>query len=160
MLTKVQDSDVSVARIAQKAGIPKPTLYHWGRQAKIVDMSSRSKKKQRGRKSARWSPEEQLRFINEASSLSDEELGVFLRKEGLHEVDLQNMRKAALAGLKPPVVRRGISPQEQELKALKMELRRKEKALAEAAALLILQKKFQALLAEEGDDTDETFGDD
>lgn len=52
-----------------------------------------------------------------------------------------------------------MSPLELELKQLKKELRRKEKALAEAAALLILPKKFQALLAEEGDDMDETFGD-
>ena len=162
MITKVQDSDVSIAQIAQKAGIPTPTLYYWMKQAKIADMSSRSSKKKRGRpvKSSRWSPEEQLRFLTEASVLSDEELGVYLRKEGLHEVDLQRIREAALSGLKPPVVRRGLSPQEQELKELKRDLRREEKALAEAAALLVLQKKFRALLAEEGDDMDETFGDD
>jgi len=162
MITKVQDSDISVARIAAKAGIPTPTLYYWVQQAKIAAMSSRSTKKKRGRprKSTRFSPEEQLRLLVEASALSDAHLGVFLRKEGLHEVDLQGMRDAALAGLTPPVVRRGLSPQEQELKALKLELRRKEKALAEAAALLVLQKKFRALLAGEGDDTDEIFGDD
>jgi len=162
MITKVQDSDVSIAQIAQKAGIPTPTLYYWMKQAKIADMSSRGNKKKRGRprKSSRWSAEEQLRFLTEASVLSDEELGAFLRKEGLHEVDLQNMRKAALDGLRPPVVRRGLSPQEQELKELKRDLRRKEKALAEAAALLVLQKKFRALLAEEGDEMNEPFGDD
>jgi hypothetical protein len=43
---------------------------------------------------------------------------------------------------------------------LERDLRRKEKALAEAAALLVLQKKFQALMEEEGDDMDDTSGDD
>ena len=33
--------------------------------------------------------------------------------------------------------------------SLQRELRRKEKALAKAAALLVLQKKFQALLGDE-----------
>lgn len=91
--------------------------------------------------------------------MSDEDLGAFMRREGLHEVDLKEMREAALAGLKPPV-RQGPSPEEQELKQVKRELRRKEKALAEAAALLVLQKKFQALMAEEGNDTNDDYGDD
>ncbi|MDQ7061420.1 MAG: hypothetical protein Q9M43_09925 [Sulfurimonas sp.] len=36
-------------------------------------------------------------------------------------------------------------------KSLAKELRRKEKALAETATLLVLQKKFQALLEDEGE---------
>ena len=75
-------------------------------------------------------------------------------------VDLDEMRKAALTGLAPRVIRRGVSPQEQELKKLRSELRRKEKALAEAAALLVLQKKFRALMADEDDAMGDTFGDD
>lgn len=70
------------------------------------------------------------------------------------------MRAAALAGLTPQVIQRGPSAQELELRKVKRELRRKEKALAEAAALLVLQKKFQALMEEEGDDTDDSYGDD
>ena len=73
-----------------------------------------------------------------------------MRREGLHDADLEEMRAAALAGLQPKVIQRGPSAQELELKKVKRELRRKEKALAEAAALLVLQKKFQALMEEEG----------
>ena len=162
MITKALRPNISVAEAAREAGIPKQTLYTWIRQAKIQGVSSRAKKKNRGRprKSSRWSPEEKLRILNESSALTDEELGAFMRREGLHEADLLEMREAALAGLKPPVLRRGPSPEEQGLKDVKRELRRKEKALAEAAALLVLQKKFQALMEEEGDDTAETFGDD
>jgi transposase len=39
-----------------------------------------------------------------------------------------------------------------EIKRLKQELRRKEWALAEAAALLIAPKKIQAFWGEDGDD--------
>jgi transposase-like protein len=41
---------------------------------------------------------------------------------------------------------------QKEIKRLKQELRRKEKALAEAAALLIASKKIQAFWGEDGDD--------
>jgi len=161
MITKALQADISVTETAQAAGIAKQTLYAWIRQARIVDVSSRSKKKQRGRpRKSRWSPEGKLRILVEASALSDEDLGAFMRREGLHEADLERMREAALAGLTPVVVQRGPSAEQRENKKLKSELRRKEKALAEAAALLVLQKKFRALMEEEGDDTAELFGDD
>jgi transposase len=41
--------------------------------------------------------------------------------------------------------------QAREIRALRTELSRKEKALAEAAALLVLQKKVQALWGEDED---------
>ena len=40
-----------------------------------------------------------------------------------------------------------------KVRELEKELRRKDKALAEAAALLVLQKKAQALWGDEDDDT-------
>ena len=162
MITKALRPDISVAEAARESGVPKQTLYMWIRQAKLTGVSSRSKKKSRGRprKSSRWSPEEKLRILVEASALKDEELGAFMRREGLHEADLKAMREDALAGLRPVVIPRGPSAQEQELKKLRSELRRKEKALAEAAALLLLRKKFQALMAEEGDDIADNLGDD
>ncbi len=161
MITKALRADISVTDTAAAAGISKQTLYAWIREARIADVSSRSKKKQRGRpRKSRWTPEEKLRILGEIFALSDEDLGAFMRREGLHEADLQTMRAEALVGLTPAVVHRGPSPEQRENKKLKSELRRKEKALAEAAALLILQKKFRALMEEEGDDTAELFGDD
>jgi len=121
---------------------------------------SKKKKSGRSRKSERWSPTEKLRIIEEAAGLKDEELGAFMRREGLHDSDLAEMRAAALEGLEPKVVKRGPSAEEKRIATLERELRRKEKALAEAAALLVLQKKFQALMEEEGDDTDDDYGDD
>jgi hypothetical protein len=50
------------------------------------------------------------------------------------------------------------TPEQRRIKKLEKELKRKEKALAEAAALLVLRKKAEALFPseEEGDDTDES----
>lgn len=99
------------------------------------------------------SPEEKLRLVVEASGLSDDELGAFLRREGLHEPELAEWRDAMIAGLKPPPGKRARSAEARRVRELEKELGRKDKALAEAAALLVLQKKVRALWGDEDDDT-------
>lgn len=160
IIAKASTPGVSANQVARKAGIPPSTLFTWLSKAKLGSMSSRSKQKQgRPSNSSRKSAAEKLRILNESFSLSEEELGAFLRKEGLHMSGLEEVRLEALAGLAPPK-RCGPSTESIENKKLKRDLRRKEKALAEAMALLVLQKKFRALMEDEGDDTSELFGDD
>ena len=86
----------------------------------------------------------------EADALGDEELGAFLRRHGLHEAELEEWRAAALAGLGD-----GGGPRNEgkRVRELEREVRRKDKALAEAAALLVLQKKVQAIWGDGDDDT-------
>jgi transposase-like protein len=95
--------------------------------------------------------------VNEARELSDHELGEFLRREGLHEETLVAWRKAAeeaaLEALQPSGPVRARSGDRKRIKQLERELQRKDKALAEAAALLILKKKVQAIWGDEDDDT-------
>ena len=145
---------ISAKGLAREIGIAQPTLSRWLRQAKVGAMP-KSKRPKKRRVTSRWSAEEKLRFITESAGLSDEELGAFLRREGLHELDLKQIRADALAGLAPPKRKaRGLSPEHRRIAKLEKELHRKEKALAETAALLVLQGKVQAFLrseAEEGD---------
>ena len=83
--------------------------------------------------------------------MKDAELGEFLRRSGLHEATLAEWRAAALEGLAP----RKVSGKEgKRVRELERELRRKERALAEAAALLVLQKKAQAIWGDEDENTD------
>jgi hypothetical protein len=95
--------------------------------------------------------------VREAAGLGEAELGAFLRREGLYDVDLQRLRDevetAALSGLKAQRPQRGVTPERKRIQELEKELRRKDKALAETAALLVLQGKVRAFLlaAEEGD---------
>ena len=97
--------------------------------------------------------DEKLRLVLEASGLSDEQLGAFLRREGIHEEHLRQWREAALGGLSGGG--KTVDERSRErIRALEKELRRKDKALAEAGALLVLQKKVRALLGEEDDDTE------
>jgi len=146
---------VSANALSKRVGVGQPTLSTWLRQAKMVDVTKRSKTKPGPRRT--WSPAEKLRVVIEAGQLGEQDLGVLLRREGLHENDLRAFREEALAGLSPKPAKRGPTAEEKRIKELERDLKRKEKALAEAAALLVLRKKLNALWGEaEGDDTDET----
>jgi transposase-like protein len=98
-----------------------------------------------------WKPEERLRAVVEAAGLKEAELGEFVRRSGLHEATLAEWRAAALDGLGP---RKSSGKEGKRVRELERELRRKERALAEAAALLVLQKKVHAIWGDEDENTD------
>jgi hypothetical protein len=97
-----------------------------------------------------WSAEERLRVVMEASRLRDEELGAFLRREGIHEATLAEWKASVLEALGP---QKRVSADSKRVRELEKQLRRKDKALAETAALLVLQKKVQAIWGDEDEDT-------
>jgi len=159
LLARAFAPNSNISALARQAGVPKQTLFAWVRQAKLDSVSSRGKKKRgRPRNSSRRSPEEKLRLLTESAGLSDDELGAFLRKEGLHQVDLEEIRAAAISGLKPPKRTVGLTPEQEKIRRLERELGRKEKALAETAALLVLSKKYRAIMGDEDDDTNSNDG--
>ena len=147
----------SANSLAQEAGINQPTLSKWLRDAGRLQAVKRRKQgentKTEGRRPDEWSAEEKLEAVLEAKRLSESELGEFLRRRGLHEDQLREWEAAAiesLRGRKPP----GKSPEAKRVKELERELRRKEKALAETAALLVLRKKADALWGDEDASTE------
>lgn len=145
----------SAGVIAKEVGVSQPTLSRWLREAKLRGMPKDEEKKRPPPK--RWTPEEKLRVVLAAAAAGEAGIGALLRREGLHEADLTRFRQEALEGLRTHAERkpRGGSADDKRVKALEKELRRKEKALAEAAALLVLRKKIRALWGEEGEDTTE-----
>jgi len=152
---------ISASLLSQEVGITQPTLSRWLRDARRVEGMSGGKKKSGQRsKSKTWSAEEKLRVLGEAARLTDEQLGEFLRSEGVHEATLREWQEAAAAGLASAsgARRNKKSPEAKRVKELERELRRKEKALAEMAALITLQKKVQAIWGDGADDTDTRSG--
>ena len=101
-----------------------------------------------------WGPRERLAALGASHELTGEALSAWCRSQGLFEHQLTAWREAFCA---PNVAGSGTATgidaaQSAQLKALTVkhasvvkELARKARALAEAAALLVLQKKFQAL---------------
>jgi hypothetical protein len=92
----------------------------------------------------------------EAESVEETELGSWLRRKGLKEEHLIQWREALeerATAVFAPREPRASAESRRQVKQLEKELKRKDKALAETAALLVLQGKMQALWAEEDDAT-------
>jgi transposase-like protein len=108
------------------------------------------------RPASQWTAAERLLALNQSHGLSGPPLHAWCRERGLFEHQLLAWREAFCS--QPETASTQETRQSKaELKALQgkheilqRELHRKERALAEAAALLVLQKKFQALLGDEG----------
>jgi transposase-like protein len=147
---------VSASALAEETGLSQPTLSRWLREAggdKVATMKTK-KKRPRDR-----SPEERLALLVKADALSEEELGAFLRREGLYQAHLDEWRASALRALEDSPKRKPkASPEARRVRELEKELQRKEKALAETAALLVLKKKVQAIWGDGDDDTDPRSG--
>lgn len=146
---------MSAMRLSKEVGVSQSQLSRWLRDARsVVPMAKKpSERAVEGRTRAM---EEKLRIVMEAAAIPPNELGAYLRREGVHEAELEQWRtavKSAFEGSAPKPAGRGTEAK--RIKDLERELRRKEKALAEAAALLVLQKKVRAFLGDADDDTDE-----
>ena len=105
------------------------------------------------RRPQEWTPAEKLKAVQEAAELKGEALGAYLRRAGLHEAQLAEWRAAALSGLSEGGKAAPRVPESRRIRTLEQELRRKEKALAETAALLVLRGKMEAFWGVEGDGT-------
>jgi transposase len=145
--------------LAQETGVAQSTLSRWLRAAGSVgSMSDDNEQGKEQRRPQDWSAKEKLEVITEAERLSEQELGGFLRRKGLHEAQLKQWREEALAALGSRKAESQSKAEARRVRELERELKRKDKALAEAAALLVLQKKVQALWGDEDDDTDPKRG--
>lgn len=143
----------SANALSPEIGVSQSTLSKWLRDASRLRSVGRRKQdaeksKTEGRPPDAWTAEEKLEAVLQARGLSEPELGEFLRGRGLHEAQLREWEAAAVDSLRArkPV---GKSADSKRVKELERELRRKEKALAEAAALLVLRKKAEALWGDE-----------
>jgi len=153
---------VSANILAHESGIAQSTLSRWLRDtATFRAVSDKEQKRPRADEAAAsrrpqdWTPADKLRAVVEASDLEGEALGEYLRRHGIHREHLEQWRADAVGALEKRGPRRGSSADAKRIKELERQLRRKEKALAETAALLVLRKKLNALWGGADDDTDE-----
>ena len=141
-------SQANVPRLAKETGIPRDTLYGWRRQALRARGLSTAPAAGGGE---RWSSTEKFAMVVETAALSEVERGEYCRKRGIYPEHLQAWRRTceqANGGVSPRT-HGERSAERRRIHALESELRRKEKALAETAALLVLRKKAQAIWGED-----------
>jgi transposase-like protein len=148
----VEPNAVSASRLSSEVGISQSSLSQWLRESggRMGGVKLGPPPGRDSRRPEDWSAEERLRVVMEAARLRDDELGAFLRREGIHEATLVEWRAAVLEALGP---QKKVTADSKRVRELEKELRRKDKALAETAALLVLQKKVRAIWGDEDDDT-------
>lgn len=127
-----------VSEVCSEMGLNVRTVYGWIRAAQNGQM---------GKKSKGPTITEKFALVMEARGLSGEELGRWMRKKGLREDQLKLWEKEIESQLG-----KKLEPSrelEQENKELKKEIRRKDKALAEMSALVMLKKKLREMFGDE-----------
>ena len=146
----------SVAQISAELGIHVVTLYNWRKTWRLQgEVVPASEKDPEG-----WGATDKFTVVLETAGLNATELSAYCRERGLFPEQVERWRQASQDANEKPVLtlkeqkelERLRAQDQKEIKRLKQELRRKEKALAEAAALLIASKKIQAFWGEDGDD--------
>ena len=156
---------ISASALSKQVDVPQSTLSKWLRNAGIkppfgfpnkTDDTLLMRYPVTQKSPNDWSPEEKLKTVLEAAALSDDQIGEFIRRKGIHETHhLQQWRLQMLDGLgKQPKRKKTKNKAEaKQIKKLEKELRRKDKALAETAALLVLKKKVQEIWGDEDENT-------
>lgn len=155
---------ISAIRLSKEVGVSQSTLSHWLKVARTVGSMSKARKSEPAERTVGVrTAAEKLRIVLAATALEPSELGAFLRREGVHEAELAQWREAvvdgatsALEGGAARTSSRGTETK--RIRDLERELRRKDKALAETAALLVLQKKAREIWGDGEDDTSEGNG--
>ena len=141
--------DQSIQSVANALNINLTTLKTWMKQ-KEQDVNKPAQPK--SKRPEDWSPEERLAALQQSYSLLGEDLNAWCREQGIFVHQLEKWKadfcRQGLASEKREEAR-ALHTLKAEIHSLERELLRKDKALAEAAALLVLQKKFRALLGGE-----------
>jgi hypothetical protein len=137
----------SVRLVAEDLNVNYHTLKNWMKRPSVDKLGVKMIKEKRPQD---WGAEEQLMALHETHGLSGEALHAWCREHGLFAHHLAGWKTAFCAEAKAGASgTRDLRILRDEIEHLKRELLRKDKALAEAAALLILQKKFRALWEDE-----------
>jgi transposase-like protein len=144
---------VSVSKLAKETGVTDTTLYNWRKEYRNQGVAVPADNSN----PENWSVEDKLAVVVESMPLNEAEFGEYCRSKGLYAEQVEQWKQAALTGYKNTVqVTQQVSPDhkkaQKKIKKLEAELNRKEKALAETAALLVLSKKCQAIWGETEED--------
>ena len=136
----------SISELSSETGVSDVTLYKWRKTYRNKGIAVPGNKN----KPDNWTAEDKLAVVIETASFNEVQLSEYCRSKGLYKEQIDQWKIAALSGYDTADYRKKDQARlrradKQQIKTLKRELNRKEKALAETAALLVLSKKFEAI---------------
>ena len=129
----------SIQQVSQELGISVATLERWRADALATPTRERV-----------WAAAARLQAVITTAAMDEAQRSAWCRENGVYPTELQQWKDSATAALSEAPEERVTAQQSRDskkrIKELERDLRRKEKALAETTALLVLSKKFEAIL--------------
>ncbi len=139
-------NSVPVSQLSKDVGVSDVTLYKWRKNYRNRGIAVPSDQSN----PINWSAEDKLAVVIETASFNEMKVSEYCRSKGLYSEQIEQWKISALSGYKQSKqiqkeTLRYRQEDQKKIKRLESELRRKEKALAETAALLVLSKKCEAI---------------
>lgn len=135
IVNRFSQSSLSIREFSEQEGIAKSSLYSWSKKFNSSNVKPMTKNS--------YTAEQRFSILLETTTFSETQLSEYCRKKGIYPEQIKQWKQAFIQNDKKPV--KTADPEDKKrIKALEKELARKEKALAETAALLVLRKKFNA----------------
>jgi len=136
-----------VETLSARIGISVGTLERWRADA-LANTSDNS-----GGAPSRWTAVARLEAIIATAAMDEATRGAWCREQGLYPAELDAWKQDAIGGLDGPhdTETAETKRDRRRIKELERDLNRKDKALAETAALLVLSKKLSAIFHEGAD---------
>ena len=130
--------------VSREVGVSVATLERWRADA-LANGSARGNQ--------RWTATARLQAVIATAAMDEATRSAWCREQGVYPAELDAWKQDAIAGLGEPRATSAVEARQdrRRVKELERELRRKDKALAETAALLVLSKKIAAVF-HEGED--------
>lgn len=138
----------SLRQVADEVGCAPSTVFKWRKQLEEQGTLMPEKPNPTD-----WTTEQKFAFVLESASLHELDLGEYCRVKGLYPDLLQEWKQNCIqaninTAYQPPSDSKG---DKKRIRVLEKELNRKERALAETAALLVLREKCNALWEKDED---------
>ena len=134
-----------VQTISQELGVSVATLERWRADALSTPARERV-----------WTAAARLQAVITTAAMDESQRSAWCRENGVYPTELEQWKQNAIAALSETPEERA-SPQEtrdsrKRIKELERDVRRKDKALAETTALLVLSKQLQAIFQRADED--------
>lgn len=142
----------SLRQVADDIGVGLATVHGWRKQLEMEGLIAH-----KDELTHTQTPEQIFSILLETAPLSEHELAGYCRQHGLYAEQIGQWKQNCLLENQPhhrqfADTQRATRADKTRIRALEKELRRKDKALAETAALLVLRRKLSALQDDEEDD--------
>ena len=147
--------NMTIPELAEQEGITATTLYNWRKQARARGQVLPSRSTQPDQ----WTSQEKFQIVLETAPMNEAEVSAYCREHGLYPEQVEAWRDACMnanegAAAQAKQHRQARKAEQKRLRKLERELHRKDKALAETAALLALSKKAEAIWGTTNDEDD------